>query len=240
MKKVTSKQIFSGVLVAGIAVCLLVYLMIFTKYNDEKAVLDKQNKDLQEQVDELKGYYDDMQVNRTKTAEKIKRIQDLTVDYSGQANEEDFIMTAVGMQRVALINYEKINIDTEEVIHTIPEDIVKGAKMDGLEKPIEFYARKASYANTTDYANLKLCIEEIYKNPQRVGIDAVSYKRESDSNNFIKGVIDVTYYTIDGMNHPYEYPKMGNYIAGDINDMFGKLVLSEDDKENQEQEDKED
>lgn len=232
MKKVTSKQIFSGVLVAGIALCLLVYLMVFTKYNDQKAALEKSNKDLQEQVDELKGYYDDMQFHQTQIASMKDAITILTYDYSSEANEEDFIMTAVAMQQNAIINYEKINIDTEEVIHTIPQETVTGAKMEELENQIEFFERKASYANTTDYANLKKCIEEVYKSNQKVGVDAISYKRESESNNFIKGTIDITYYTIQGMGDNYEPPKMDSYLKGGITDMFGKLVTDEDEEGN--------
>lgn len=237
MKKVTSKQIFTGVLVACVALCMLVYLMVFTKYNDEKDMLVASNNSLQTQVDELKGYYDERTTYRTNTANMTKSIADMTLDYAGDAREEDFIMTAVAMQDAAVINYEKINIDEEEAIHTIPVEVVTGAKIEGYENEIEFVEKKASYANITDYKNLKLCVEEIYKNDYRVGIDALVYKRESDSNNFIRGTIDVTYYSIHGMNKPYEFPKMDNYLTGgEDQDLFAKLLVDEDDEASSDEE----
>lgn len=229
MKKVTSKQIFMSVLVVAFALCALVYVMVYTKYNDMTDALKKSNKTLSDQVVELEGYYINMQDYRDKTAEMATRVNVLTEDYASEANEEDFIMTAVDMQSAAIINYEKISIDTEEVIHTIPADVATGSKIKDLESEILFYERKASFANVTDYANLKACVEVIYNNDYKVGIDALTYKREGETNNFIKGTIDITYYSLQGMNKEYKYPKMDTYLSGvQNNDLFGKMVVTEE------------
>lgn len=233
MKKVTKKSVFTAILVLAFALVVMVYMMFYTKYNDQTDALKKSNKALKEQVDELYVYYENRTQYRTDTANMLKGVNDMTLDYTSQANEEDFIMTAVAMQAAGIINYEKVNIDTEEVIHTVPQETVKGAefKIPGAEEgaeaqPIEFYQRNATYANVTDYANLKKCLEVVYNNPYRVGINNVSYKREKDENNFIKGTIDITYYTIQGMGKDYEYPAMDTYMSG-VQDLFGKIVLLE-------------
>ena len=229
MKKVKSKQIFMGVLVASIALCMLVYLLVFNKYNSETDALKTSNAALQAQADEMKQYYDNLATYRSGIAQMTKGVNDMTLDYASEANEEDFIMTAVAMQNAAVINYDKVNIDVEEVIHTIPVETVKGSGIEGLEEPIEFLERKASYSNTTDYANLKNCVKVIYDNGYRVGIDNISYKRESEENNFIKGTIDITYFTLKGMNKGYEYPEMDDYLSGVV-DLFNKMVVGKDDK----------
>lgn len=227
MKKVTNKSIFTGVLAVAFVACLLVYVMVFTKYNDKTEALQASNKALQTQVDELEVYYTNMQTYITDTKKMVEKIDELTADYSSQANEEDFIMTAVEMQKNSIINFDKVNIETEKVIHTITDDVVAGSKIEGLEGQIEFMERKASYGNTTDYANLKYALQVIFDSEYRVGIDTISYTRDKEDNNFINGTIDVTYYTIDGMNKPYEYPSMDSYMSG-VQDLFAKMVNGED------------
>ena len=235
MKKFKSKQVFLAILAIAFVAVVAVYMLVYTKYNDQTEALKKSNKALKTQVDELYVYYENRTQYRTDTANMQKGINDMTLDYTSEANEEDFIMTAVAMQAAGIINYDKVNIDTEEVIHTVPVETVEGAKLDfnaDEEKeaqPIEFYQRRASYANTTDYANLKKCIQVVFDNPYRVGINNISYKREKEENNFIKGTIDITYYTIQGMDKGYEYPAMDNYMAG-VEDLFSKMKLGEDEE----------
>lgn len=235
MKKVTNKSIFTAVLAIAFVACLLVYVMVFTKYNDKTDALKASNKALQTQVSELEVYYTNMQTYITDTKKMVAEIEELTDDYTSQANEEDFIMTAVDMQKESIINFEKVNIETEEVIHTIPLEVVEASGLEQYKEPIEFYERRASYGNTTDYANLKYALQVIFDKDNRVGINTVSYTRDKEDNNFIKGTIDVTYYTISGMNKPYEYPSMDSYLSG-VQDLFGKMFYAEGEEKPAEEE----
>lgn len=234
MKKVTKKQVFGAVVVLCLAIVGLAYFLVYNKYTSATEELEAANKTLEAEVKELEQYFNEMNTYKTNTANLVKGIEDLTADYTSQANEEDFIMTAVDMQAAALINYDKINIDKDKLIHTISEDIVKGAGLksgeEKLESKIEFHSRKASYSNTTDYMNLKNVLQVVFDKEARVGVNSISYKRDANDNNFMKGTIDVTYYTISGMDKPYDYPKMDNYLSGGGNDLFGKLIVSDDDK----------
>lgn len=228
MKSSKSKQIFAGVFAVGLALCLGVYLMVFNKYNEETDKLKKSNAALQQQANDLKVHYDNMDAYQADIKSMTEGIAEMTEDYQSDATEEDFLMTAVAMQSASIINYEKINIEAEEAILTIPQETVAAAKVEGLEEQIDFMERKASFGNLTDYTNLKTCIEIIYSSPYRVGIDAIAYKKDSDSDNFINGTIDISYYSLLGMNKPYKYPAMGEYLEGDLGmDLFGKLVLEE-------------
>ncbi len=226
MKKVTNKSIFTGVLAVAFVACLLVYVMVFTKYNDKTEALQASNKALQAQVSELEVYYTNMQTYITDTKKMVAEIEKLTEDYTSQANEEDFIMTAVDMQKESIINFDTVNIEAEEVIHTVPQEVVAASGLEQYQEQIEFYERRASYGNSTDYANLKYALQVIFDNDYRVGIDTISYKRDKEDNNFINGTIDITYYTISGMNKPYEYPSMDSYLSG-VQDLFAKMYYQE-------------
>ncbi|MBE5865585.1 MAG: hypothetical protein E7292_05130 [Lachnospiraceae bacterium] len=226
MKKNGKKNFFVGITVVMVALCLLAYVMVYSKYTEMTDKLKVSNNELAVQVEEMKGYYVKMDQYKVDTEKMVAGIEELTMEYSSQANEEDFIMTGVNMQLNSIINFEKVNIETEEVIHSIPVETVVGAGIEKYQQPIEFYARKASYENLTDYANLKNALQVVFDIPYKVGINNITYARENESNNFMEGAIDITYYTVQGMDKEYEYPKMDGYLAG-VQDLFGKMFTEE-------------
>lgn len=228
--KIDKKQICGVVVALSVVACVLVYLMVFTKYNDKTSALKKTNKALQTEVAELKVYYDDMEKYVQGKEEIQIGIEEMTADYPGDAKEEDVFMMAVGMQDVALVNYNKINIEATKNLHVIPEATVTAVGDENLTSEIRFDAKKATYELETDYVNLKNAINKIYESPYRIGVNAVSFKKDNDENNFIKGTIDVSYYSLDGMNKGYEYPEMSDYVpGGSETDLFGirNLIIGE-------------
>lgn len=220
MKKITSKQVFMVVTLIGVVVCLLIYMLVFTKYNDLTTALESSNAQLQTQVDDMKQYYDNLEVYRKDSADMVAAVSEMTEDYPADAREEDVLMMAVNLQSAAVINYDKINIASPETVHTIPVETVTGAAVEGLEEQIDFMARQATYSNTITYSGLKSAIERVYASPYRIGINTISYKKDSDSNNFLKGTIDITYYSLSGMGKEYTAPEMPAYFGGGT-DLFG-------------------
>lgn len=224
MGKITNKQVFMLVLAVGLVVCLIVYMQVFSKYNEKTTALKKSNAELEQQVNELKEYYDNMAVYQARSAELIADIEERTADYPADAKEEDIIMMAVTMQDRTIINFSKINVEDKKVLHSIPEDVVKGAGIEGLEKPIEFAGKMATYSNKTNYGNLKTAVETVYDSAYRVGINTVSFRKSNDSNNIMEGTIDLTYYSVSGMGKEYEAPEMPTYFGG-ATDLFGPLYF---------------
>lgn len=231
MKKITSKEICIGVSAVGVVICLIIYLMVFTKYNDMTDALKKSNATLKTQVDDMKQYYDNMEIYRRDTAEMTVAIDEMTADYPGDAREEDVLMMAVDMQNAATINYDKINIDTSEVIYTVPQEVVSAVNSESWKEPIEFVAKQATYSNETDYLNLKNAVAKVYESPYRIGVNAVSFKKDSDDSNIIKGTIDITYYSLLGMGKEYKAPDMPEYLGG-TTELFGVMVTEKDAEEN--------
>lgn len=224
MKKITNKQVFTAVLLVGLVTCLLVYVLVFTKYNDKTSALEKSNAQLQTQVTDMEQYYNNIPTYRANSAQMADAITQLTEDYPADAREEDIIMMAVGMNSVSIINFEKINVEASEVIHSIPVETVTGSGIEGLEEQIEFVEKKATYSNETTYSNMKTAVKKIYESPYRVGVNAISYRKDSDNNNYITGTIDITYYSLRGMGKEYEAPEMPTYFGGgEGSDLFGVL-----------------
>ena len=226
MKKLTSKEICYGVIAAVVCLCLLVYMFVVRNYNEKTDILKASNNELRKKVEDMKQYYDNMAFYKSEKARMIEEVSTMTADYPGDAREEDTIMMAVDLNRTAIINFDDITISSNDSIHSISKDTVVGAGIEGLDSEIVFRQRQATYGNTTDYANLKTVIERIYESPYRIGVNAVSYSKASDTNNLIEGTIDIAYYNLEGMNKEYKKPDMIDYMSGSM-ELFGPNMIDE-------------
>lgn len=226
MGKITNKQVFMLVLAVGLVGCLIVYMQVFNKYNDKTASLKKSNAELEKQVAEMKEYYDNMEVYRALSKEMIADAEELTADYPADAREEDIVMMAVAIQNNAIVNFDKINVDETKAIHSIPEDLVKGAGVEGLDEAIQFSGKMATYSNKTTYGFFKTAVKTVFDSPYRIGVETVAFRKSSDSDNIIEGTIDLTYYSVSGMGKEYKIPEMPTYFGG-AKDLFGPLYFKE-------------
>lgn len=224
--KITNKQVFMLVLAVGLVGCLIVYMQVFSKYRDKTSSLKKSNAELEKQVNELKEYYDNMEVYSALSAEMVAEIKELTADYPADAKEEDMVMMAVAIQNNAIVNFDKINVDETKVVHSIPEELVKGAGIEGLEEAIQFSGKMATYSNKTTYSYLKTAVKTVYESPYRIGVKTVAFRKSSETNNIIEGTIDLNYYSVSGMGKEYKAPEMPTYFGG-ASDLFGPLYFKE-------------
>jgi len=226
MKKLTSKEICYGVIAAVACACLLVYMFVVKNYNEKTDVLKASNAELRQKVEDMKQYYDNMAFYKSEKTRMTGEVNTLTADYPGNAREEDTIMMAVDLNNTAIINFDDIKISGNDAIHTIPKETVTAAGIEGLNSEIVFRQRQATYGNTTDYADLKTVINRIYESPYRIGVNSISYAKDNDANNLIKGTIDITYYNLEGMNKEYKKPDMSEYMSGSM-ELFGPNMIDE-------------
>lgn len=222
MNKEKSKNIFIGVAAVGIIVCLIVYMLVFNKFNDMTAELKTSNAALQVEVDDMKVYFDEMEINRKLKDEYWEDINNILAEYTAAIRDEDAIMVAVAMNNASIINFDEINFKYPEMIHTVTEDIAQGVGEESITSSVDFYEKQVTYSNDTDYPNLKRAIASIYDSPYRLGISAISYKKKNDTDNLIEGTIDVMYYSVDGLGKEYVAPDMPSYLKG-ATDLFGIL-----------------
>lgn len=228
MKKITNQQVFLVVIVAGILLCLIVYLNVFKTYNEKTNALKTSNATLEQEVNELKPYYDNREVYRADAKKMLEEIDERTAEYPGNVLEEDALMMAVDIQSVATVNYTEIAIGALTEFHGIPEDVVKQSGSEQYKEAISFKARNVTYSNDTDYTNLKNTIARIYESSYKVAVNSVIYKKKSTDDRVIEGTFDIAYYCIDGMGKDYVAPAMPEYPDG-VSDLFGPLK-TEDDK----------
>lgn len=223
MKRINQKT-FLGVLGLGVVVLLLVYFMVFQKYNDKTESLKAENTTLRGQVQIAKKYYDEMEMNQRQIDEIRTYLSEMLDEYPADAREEDAIMMGVGMEAVCgeEFQYKEINIAESEVIYTIPEDVVVTAGVEELTNTIEFVERNVTYSGKLDYSDLKHCIQQIYSSPNRIGIYNVAIVKQETTtddevSSHLEGNIDVSFYSVKGTDKTYVAPDIAEYENGTNN-----------------------
>jgi len=183
------------------------------KYSEKTEELKSSNQQLSTRVAELKGYYD-KQAKYQKDIDLINEIvTKLMEDYPADTRQEDVVMLAVELQNKYDMVISNVNMEENELVYDVPKETVKGAKIEGFDKNLQFMKKKASYANMTNYENLKAAIETIYDSPNRVGIELISYVKDTESN-VLDGTIDLIFYYAKGTDKEYVCPDIEEYLMG--------------------------
>ncbi len=229
MKKNSSKNVFACVAVLGMVIVVALYVFVYQEYTEKTNLLKAQNTTLKSEIAAMEIHYLNREVYRQDT-EKIKEaVVDMVDSYPADAREEDVVMMAVDMQSVSKIKYDEIGIEVPEVLYTVPAEETVKTKVEGLENTIDFVERKATYNGEMSYVDLKDCVRQIYANPGRIAIHNVAIVKEENmdegsvSNN-LKGIIDVSFYSMAGTYKEYKAPDMADYEAGATNPF--RLILN--------------
>ncbi|MBQ9136345.1 MAG: hypothetical protein IJX66_09675 [Lachnospiraceae bacterium] len=219
MKKDTAKKIMTYVLLLGALLVVAVYFLVYKKYNEMAATINSSNIVLAERVDELKKYYDNLNTYNTEMTMMQEQIVDWLDEFPADVKEEDIIVLALDTEEAAYVAYTNINIQERKAFRTIPANMVQPAGMENFASDIIFVERKTSYVNTTDYFNIKNCVEVINNCDDRLVISNITYS-ENEETGLLDGTIEVTFYSVIGTGKEYEPQVLPEYESGLLN-LFG-------------------
>lgn len=213
---------FVTTLLLGLALSAVVYMFVYSPYKEKTDALVNSNNQLQARVDELKNFYDNMQMYKDQMKLMSEDIQTKLKDFPVDARVEDVVYLAVrSLEEEIEVEYSSIAVSQPEVLGTIEEGIVQGAQVEGFEKELQFKKRKVTYNNDTyGYQSMKDLITCINENQEELGITSIAYSKNEDEG-LMKGTIDVNFYTIAGLNKEYEERQFNDYELG-LMDLFFK------------------
>lgn len=227
MKKDTAKKIMTYVLLLGALLLVAVYFLVYKKYNDMAAEIEASNVTLSERVNELKEYYDNLNAYNAEITMMQEQVNTWLDEFPADVKEEDIIVLALDTEEAAYVAYTNINIQERQAMRTIPASMVQPAGMENLVSDIIFVERKTSYVNTTDYFNIKNCVEVINNSDDRLVISNITYS-ENEETGLLDGTIEVTFYSVIGTGKEYEPQVLPEYESGLLN-LFGiSNVMGED------------
>lgn len=213
---------FVTTLLLGLALSAVMYMFVYSPYKEKTDALVNSNNQLQARVDELKNFYDNMQMYKDQMKLMSEDIQTKLKDFPVDARVEDVVYLAVrSLEEEIEVEYSSIAVSQPEVLGTIEEGIVQGAQVEGFEKELQFKKRKVTYNNDTyGYQSMKDLITCINENQEELGITSIAYSKNEDEG-LMKGTIDVNFYTIAGLNKEYEERQFNDYELG-LMDLFFK------------------
>lgn len=212
-KKKFSKNNFLGITLAGVAVLAGVYAFVYLDYQAKTEAAEQSNAELVRTLAELEEYYNNMDKYKAEIEATREAISKVMSEFPADAREEDVIMLAVQMQEKNAIIYDGINIEEGEALYAIPENEIKAAEIEGMSKELAFMQRKGTYQSTTNYDNLKGCIEQIYKSANRIGIEEIMYSK-NEENGTLSGNIVLNFYSAKGTGKEYVAPDIAAYLSG--------------------------
>lgn len=226
MKKLSSKKVMTYVLLVGVLVLLAVYYFVYMSYNEQAETIENSNRTLQERVDVLKEYYDNMETYKAEIAIMQEQVNWMLEEFPADVREEDVIVMALETEENALVDYTNINIGGKEALKTIPASTVLTAGMENLTQDLIFVERVGTYVNTTNYQELKKCVETINAGADHLSISNVVYSRNEETG-MLAGTIEVTFYSVLGTGKEYVPCDLMEYESG-LAELFGVVTVMEE------------
>lgn len=226
MKKLSAKQVMTYVLLIGLLVLLAVYYFVYISYNDQAEAIENSNRTLQERVDVLEEYYNNMETYQAEITVMQNQVNALLDEFPADVKEEDVIVMALDTEENAVIDYTNINIGEREALKTIDAAMVLTAGMENLTQDLIFVERVGTYINTTNYQELKKCVETINGSEGRLSINNIVYTRNEDTG-LLAGTIEVTYYSVLGTGKAYVPQDLAEYESG-LAELFGIVTVEEE------------
>lgn len=213
VKALFNKVVMGYIALVGALLLVVVYVCVFMKYTQLTDELAASNQQLKSKVNVLKEYYDHMPVYEQEIEDMQKQMLNIFEEYPADAREEDVLMVAVEVQEEAKITYSNINISKPEEVLAITQQMVSAAQIEELTSPITFKNRQATYVITTDYLNIKDCVQQIYDREHRIAVHNIALSKD-DGEASLKGNMDVSFYSIDGTGKEYQLPDIAEYVNG--------------------------
>lgn len=227
MKKITSKQVFTYVLLLGIIAVVAVYFLVYKKNMEIANQKNASNATLSQRVAALEQYH----INEPTYLEEMEpikaEIDTLLEPYASNVTDLDLIMQAVKTQQVAPIEYSGINLGTKNVLRAISADVVQNAAVEKYQQPINFMEQTCVLPNRITYDGLKTAVQSLFESEYMIGIKSITYAKAGD-NGELQGTIDLSYYYVTGTGKEYVKPVLTEYESGTEN-IFG-MKQEEDEK----------
>lgn len=219
MKKITSKQVFSSLLLICIVALVALYFLKYKKDMEYVAEKDANNIILNERVKALEQYHID-EPRYLEEMEPIKaEIEDKLSPYASDVTDLDLIMQAVKTQQVAPIEYTAISFGNKNVMKYIGADVVQNAAIEKYQQDIIFMEQTCTLPNKITYEGLKTAVKSLFESEYMIGIQNITYAKAGNQGE-LQGTIDLSYYYVTGTGKEYVKPELIEYEYGTEN-IFG-------------------
>lgn len=215
--KLDAKKILTYTLLLEAIIILGVYLWVYQKYTDKTEQLKSENRTLTTRVEELKEYYDNIEMYNDSTKDMKAEIDEKLNSFPADVKEEDVLVLALDSMKAANVGITGISVSPRESIYDIEETVVTEASLEDYDQAISMGSRVTQYTTINDYFNLKKVVGIVNSTEDRRVINTLSYTRNDDG--YLEGTIEVQSFFAIGTGKGYVAPDIADYQAG-LLDLF--------------------
>lgn len=219
MKKITSKEIFTYVLLLGIIAIVAVYFLVYKKNIEAADQINAANATLEQRVKALEQYHIDEPTYLAEMEPIKAEIERYLEPYASNVTDLDLIMQAVKTQQAAPIIYSGVNLGNKNVMRAISADVVLNAGVEKYQEQIAFMEQTCTLPNRINYEGMKAAIESLFNSDYMIGIKSITYVKAGEEGE-LQGSIDLGYYYVTGTGKEYVKPVLTEYESGTEN-IFG-------------------
>jgi hypothetical protein len=220
---ISKKDIKLLLYVAGIAVAVLVYFLIFQSTMEKVDALEIENSSLTAQYQQLQILDANKEQYQRDTKQANTDISAYLSHFPVYMQEEDSIMYAVDLENMTDISINNINFSQEEQLYaaTLPasSSAVKVSEDTTDDVSIYLYNMNSLYSFTCTYDGFKEALASIQQDSDIKNVDSLSLAYDSDSGLLV-GTMSVNMYFVDGRGIAYEEPYIPSMSIG-VNNIFG-------------------
>lgn len=233
MEKPSAKKVLGLVVLLGLVATLVIYFMIYRKWNEDAHLMDNSNAQLNRRVNELYDHYQKIDDYNAQIDLIKADIDKIVEEFPADVREEDVLLLALQIRDKAPVVYEAINIAEREALVTVDAQTIKNAGVDSFTGDVMFVKRQTALTGTFTYEDLKSMVDTINDTRYRRCINRVEVQRNLEEN-YLEGVAEITFYSLAGTGKEYEEVKFTEFPTG-LTNLFGLVTVTEDSEELEEE-----
>lgn len=221
--KVSKKELYMLLMVAGFAIALCAFFFGFKKINEKTEALRIETEALESDVNKYNAVKDNIDVYNVGINEATKKIAEIIAKIPSDVLPEDAFMVARELEK----NDEYTFVDAvtwadETTVYTVTSNPV-----DTTKTPITYYLNnnEVSIIHTSSYQGIKDMIDYIYEHKNRMAFESftVSY---DETTGLLSGSTNVNFYSIVGSDKEYKEQNITGVQIGTDN-IFGTRSVPE-------------
>lgn len=221
--KVSKKELYMLLMVAGFGIALCAYFFGFQKINQKTEALRIETEALESDVNKYTAVKDNIEVYKVGIDDFTKRIATVIAKIPSDVLPEDAFMVARELEKNDEYTFVTSTTWTDETtVYTVTSHPV-----DETKTPITYYLNnnEVTIGHTSSYQGIKDMLDYIYEHKNRMAFESftVAYDEET---GLLSGTTDVNFYSIVGSDKEYKEQNIQGVEMGTDN-IFGTIDVPE-------------
>ncbi len=205
----------------GLAVFLVSYLVICDSYNNKKAGITAQTEALQPRLDELRGYYSNLESYQKEIDRIESSVNSNLSQYPTDVRSEDMIMYANELEDKLGISVDELDLKDPQVVaqFSVPKKTADSYKL----VPVAAMQSGIDIKCHLNYQQMKKLINYIYNNSKQTTIDKISVSFDAETGGLI-GTVTLEKYFVSSSDYKYTQTEIPTVKRG-TDDPFGTFKV---------------